>query len=601
VSAVEDEKNSEETLQAQIKALTLQNTKLSRELRITRDYLSNVTRMVDAKETLGQVLTAANAKQTAYIQMLLQNCPSIILLLNDTGRLILGTDLFLSLTGTPNFDYLKDRHWEEIFSSYLSPEDLEDLRDGMFKAAVQKKQVGLEKWIDFGVTNRMADSKTDDRAARRDTHTSDETIAGSRCYSINLICIGADQGGGAGISAGVLMVFLDLTDLIREKDRAEAANSAKSDFLAVMSHEIRTPMNAILGLSEILSRTELTGGQVKQLRDIRKAAQSLLLIINDILDFSKIEAGKLEIISTNYNLRSLLDNLYSMFHILYRGKNLDFVFSLDPNLPARAYGDENRIRQVLTNLLSNALKYTPQGEVRFSSFLETGEGGPMIRFDVQDTGLGIREEDREKLFKPFEQLDTRKNRNVVGTGLGLAICFNLCNLMGGGLWVESDYGQGSVFSVGVPYLPAGEAGEDEAEAEEAEGFHAPQAKILVVDDIDINLEVCAAMLDSFGIQGELARNGREAVALTEQKDYDLIFMDHMMPEMDGLEATALIRSLGGKNETVPIIALTANVINGAEEMFLEHRFSGLLAKPIAFASLGQCLRKFLPTELIVEG
>ncbi|MDR0453045.1 MAG: response regulator, partial [Treponema sp.] len=346
-------------------------------------------------------------------------------------------------------------------------------------------------------------------------------------------------------------------------------------------------------------RTELTDVQGKYLKDIRKSARSLLTIINDILDFSKIEAGKLEIIDSDYNLRALLDNLHSMFKILFEGKNLELRFTAAPDLPETVRGDENRTRQVLTNLLSNALKYTPKGRVEFNAYMEAGDGScpdGMLRFDVKDTGIGIREEDMEKLFKPFEQLDTRKNRNVVGTGLGLAICFRLCQLMGGSLSLKSEYGKGSVFSVSIPNVPV--QGHQAAPQEETGDFSAPDAKILTVDDIEINLEVCSVMLAAFDISADTAQSGREAVELAERNHYDIIFMDHMMPEMDGLEATALIRSLGGRYAEIPIIALTANVIGGAEQMFIEHKFSGLLSKPIEFASLAQCLRRWLPPELV---
>jgi signal transduction histidine kinase len=559
------------------KQLKLENTKLARELRISRAYLDKVSKTVEAKETLGKVLSAANAKQKAYTDILLENCPSVILLLDDAGYLILGTRVFLTLTETPNFDYFRNRRYEEIFSACVSPEGLAELKAAVETVIAEQRTVNLEQWIGFG--------KSGER----------------RFYTVELTHIGHGKEGGPGIAAGVLAVFLDLTDFMREKQRAESASEAKSDFLAVMSHEIRTPMNAILGLNEILSRTELTETQSKYLRDIKKSAQSLLTIINDILDFSKIEAGKLEIINANYNLHALLDNLHSMFSILYKGKNLVLNFSTAGDLPVMVYGDENRTRQVLTNLLSNALKYTHEGHVDFSAFLAPGDEtnpGPMLRFDIKDTGIGIRGEDTEKLFKPFEQLDTRKNRNVVGTGLGLAICFRLCSLMGGNLWLKSEYGRGSIFSVALPSVPAEET--PEAETEESGDFTAGKAKILVVDDIEINLDVCAAMLNAFGITADLAQNGRTAVELAEKKMYDLIFMDHMMPEMDGLETTALIRSLGGRYDEIPIIALTANVVGGAEQMFLEHRLDGLLAKPIEFASLGRCLRTWLPAALIKE-
>jgi signal transduction histidine kinase len=562
-------------LPEEIKELKLQNTKLARELRITKEYLVKVTRTVEAKETLGKVLTTANVKQKAYTTMLLESCPNVILLLDDNGRLVLGTKMFLTLTGIPNFDYIRNRTWEEIFSKYLSAEELEEWKDILNLVTREQKMHTLHKWIDFRGNGE------------------------SRYYSVEFTGTGGAQGTDAGI--GILAVFLDLTDIMLEKQKAEAANNAKSDFLAVMSHEIRTPMNAILGLNEILSRTELSPTQSKYLRDIRKSAKSLLTIINDILDFSKIEAGKLEIIDSDYNLHALLDNLHSMFKILFEGKNLGLRFTIAPDLPEQVRGDENRTRQVLTNLLSNALKYTPGGHVEFNAFLVPGDESNtqgMLRFDVKDTGIGIRDEDKEKLFKPFEQLDTRKNRNVVGTGLGLAICYRLCRLMGGSLALESEYGKGSVFSVTIPNVPA--SGKGSAPQEEAGDFTAPEARILVVDDIEINLEVCTAMLAAFDISAEAAQSGRDAVELAERKNYDIIFMDHMMPEMDGLEAAALIRSLGGPYAESPIIALTANVVDGAEQMFIEHKFSGLLSKPIEFSSLAQCLRRWLPPKLIKE-
>ncbi|GHV36434.1 hypothetical protein AGMMS49546_01730 [Spirochaetia bacterium] len=565
----------------EIKRLKLENSKLSRELRITKDYFEKVNRTLEAKETLGKVLTAANARQKAYTDMLLESCPNIILLFDDGGRLVLCTKNFLGLLGAPNFDYLNNRGHREIFSSCLSEQDITDMEDAARKALAGRR-IHINKWLDFAKTGE------------------------SRYYSIEFTAIGGSTGHDAGFNTGIMAVFIDQTDLMREKERAEAASTAKSDFLAVMSHEIRTPMNAILGLNEILARSELNPMQTKHLSDIRKSAQSLLTIINDILDFSKIEAGKLEVIRSNYNLRSLLDNIYSMFSVLYKAKNLVLNFSIGETIPGSVNGDENRTRQIFTNLLSNALKYTHQGQVDFSAWMEPvqardadGSAAGTLRFDIKDTGMGIRAEDTEKLFKPFEQLDTRKNRNVVGTGLGLAICYRLCRLMGGDLWLKSEYGKGSVFSVAVPYIPAEKQVADE---EQVQGeFQAPSAKLLVVDDIDINLEVCNAMLESFGITADLASSGRQAIELAAQNNYDIIFMDHMMPEMDGIETTKNIRSFAGHCETVPIIALTANVINGAEQMFMENKFSGLLAKPIDFASLNQCLRQWLPKEKIVEG
>jgi CheY-like chemotaxis protein len=291
-----------------------------------------------------------------------------------------------------------------------------------------------------------------------------------------------------------------------------------------------------------------------------------------------------------------------MFSILYKGKNITLNFSVDPNLPDLIYCDENRTRQILTNILSNALKYTREGHVDFFASLVTDTGGDspvsVLRFNIKDTGIGIRKEDMEKLFKPFEQLDTRKNRNIIGTGLGLAICYKLCHLMGGSLRLESEYGVGSTFFVELPYIPAAEVAEEQEEDRLTE-FFAAEARVLVVDDIELNLDICAAMLESFGIKPGLAQSGKQAIELAGGNVYDLIFMDHMMPEMDGLETTRRIRELG-PCKNVPIIALTANVIDGARQMFKENNFNDFLAKPIDFDALNRCLRKWLPPEKIAE-
>jgi len=354
-------------------------------------------------------------------------------------------------------------------------------------------------------------------------------------------------------------------------------------------------MNAIIGMSEMLNRSSLTQKQGKYVSDIRKSSGALLTIINDILDFSKIEAGKMNIVHTNFNLKMLLYNLHSMFTMLCKNQNLQMECKIADNLPEMIYGDETRLRQVLTNLLSNAVKYTNEGSVTLSAWLDETD---VLQFDIKDTGIGIREEDKERMFKPFEQLDSRKNKNVVGTGLGLAVTYNLCQLMKGTLLLDSVYGKGSTFSVRLPYMEADRSVKEEIS--EISDFTAKSAKILAVDDIDINLSVVEALLSTFQIVPDLASSGKEAIVYAKENKYDIIFMDHMMPEMDGLETTKQIRALDDWNQKVPIIALTANAISGVEQMFYQHKLDDFLSKPLDISALNLCLKKWLPENKIKE-
>jgi signal transduction histidine kinase/DNA-binding NarL/FixJ family response regulator/HPt (histidine-containing phosphotransfer) domain-containing protein len=379
---------------------------------------------------------------------------------------------------------------------------------------------------------------------------------------------------------------------------AEAASRAKSQFLASMSHEIRTPMNAIIGMSDLMRTDNLDNIQQGYFQDIKKMAKALLQIINDILDFSKIEAGKLELIPVHYNILGLYDNICSMSAFTAMSKELTFRYSFDMNIPEVLYGDEVRVRQAITNIVNNAIKYTREGYVYLKAERVMREGTDYVAFIVEDSGIGIKPEDLPKLFGTFQQFDTKKNRSVVGTGLGLSITKNLVEMMGGEIQADSVYEKGSVFTI---YLPLVEG--DTNKIEQIGFVDRVMAKddvnVLVVDDNSINITVALGFLAIHGISADTALSGREAIERVQRKRYDLVLMDHMMPDMDGIEATHCIRELPDAwYKTMPIIALSANAVSGAREAFLEAGMNDFISKPIDGGQLNLMLVKWLPKEKI---
>ena len=400
-----------------------------------------------------------------------------------------------------------------------------------------------------------------------------------------------------------------LNELREQRRIADEANKAKSAFLANMSHEIRTPINAILGMDEIILRESTEPETLSYASDIESAGKTLLSIINDILDISKIEEGKMEIFPVQYDLSSLVGDLVNMTRPRAEGKGLRFELRVDENIPHMLLGDEVRIRQCALNVLSNAVKYTETGSVTLCVGYEALGGDKIaLSFSVSDTGIGMKPEDMDRLFAPFARIEEERNRNIEGTGLGMSITKQLLTLMGSQLNVESVYGEGSTFSFSIeqPVIerePVGSLGKrygaNTPQKSYHELFHAPQARILVVDDTPMNLTVIRGLLKRTRVQIDTAASGREALAMAARERYDVIFIDHMMPEMDGIETLHELRKLPGM-ENVPCVALTANAISGAREMYLEAGFSDYLSKPVDGPRLEKLLLEYLPPKKVRE-
>lgn len=435
-----------------------------------------------------------------------------------------------------------------------------------------------------------------------------EVTIGERTYALHpdVIMDGKEQ-------LGYCLRMIDLTsqkeqlrNMRRLKEEADRANQVKSEFLASMSHEIRTPLNAIIGMNRIIMRETKEDLTKEYAADVQSSSEILLTLINDILDSSKIASGKLEIHPVEYEIQGLFDDLYNMMVDRAKEKQLEFHMDMDKQLPVRLFGDDVRVRQVIINLLTNAVKYTKQGRVDMTvKGIRDGEK-LLLQVAVKDTGIGIKPENIDKVLGKFERIEEESTHYVEGTGLGLSITIQLLQLMGSELKVESEYGKGSSFSFELAQkiiddTPISDCAKKESASTKEKAkfeFVAPDARVLVVDDNKMNLKLFQLLLRPVNMHITAVFSGKEALEQVAKKKYDLIFLDHLMPEMDGIETLHEMQKFPDSlNKETPVIMLTANAVSGAKEEYLKEGFASFLSKPVDTTELSNILVKFIPDKL----
>ncbi len=570
-------------VEVRLNALEKENRKLRRENShlinsIAQEKIAYTTVLNQQKAS-----TFIQRERERYLALLLANSPSIILFLSQTGRIEFCTEYFVAKAGFKSATEVLGRTLPEALSGFLDDAAL----------------VRLLKQIECVI-------------ATNDPLSFDMSFCFTR---------GGEEEDFAGVlvpmkdenleSNGIMLMLHDVTALKRSREEALAASKAKSDFLSNMSHEIRTPMNAIIGMTSIGKRETDPERKDYAFEKIESASAHLLGVINDILDISKIESGKMELSLIEFSFQRMLERVMSVIMQKIDEKGQHFALEIDPGIPDKLFGDDQRLAQVITNILSNATKFTPEGgRIAFTAkCVRLEEDKCVLLMSVEDSGIGMSKQEQSKLFRIFQQAQAGTSRRYGGSGLGLAISKRILEMMDGDIWVKSETGKGSRFSFTATFGIA-HARDKAAKAEgtggsaiaetDGQGGDFSGRVVLIVDDIEINLEIIVALLEPTHIAMDTAYNGKEAVEMfaANPERYDLILMDMQMPEVDGLEATRMIRSLDApRAKTVPIIAMTANVFKEDVEKCLDAGMNGHLGKPIEMREVMHVLSRYLkPNE-----
>jgi len=514
-------------------------------------------------------------QQDRYMNMIFDNSQDIIMLLDKDIHMIYCAKVFLKKAGLKSFDEIRKTSYREVFSRFLPADQLNEILTFFRASREARNPVTFEREITFG----------NERA--------------HRYYEIHFTPMYND----ANIFQGAFILFHDMTEIMEAKERTEQASRAKSNFLANMSHEIRTPLNAIIGMSTIAKNSDDAKRKDYCLDKVESASVHLLGIINDILDMSKIEEDKFELSCTEFDFSVMIERVVSIFEFRLNEKKQKVIVEKDPTIPARIITDEQRLAQVITNLISNAIKFTPDGgtiTLSMHRLKDEKEGFCTLEFKVTDTGIGISQEQQEKLFHSFVQVDSSIARKFGGTGLGLAISKKIVEMMQGGIRVESEEGKGASFIFSIrAEIPAVSSASSIAvvaapDKPKAVDYHGK--RILLAEDVEINREIVLAVLNPLGLGIVEAENGQKACDLfrADPEGFDLIFMDIHMPGIDGYEAAKIIRALDNPAaKTVPIIAMTANVFKEDVERCLAAGMNGHLGKPLDFNAVLAVLEKYL--------